>query len=304
MLMPRRSRMQRTRTGKRIALTARDLELFRLLARYRYLRSTYLHAFVGGASETRFKERLGDLFHEGFLDRPAEQWRFADCRFLPVIHELGKGGHDALIRSDGARPDALTWLGDGAHRQFEHAHMICAVLASIELAAKGRSNVRFIGWAEILAKAPESTRSSDRPFLLLSGSEAVIPDAIFGLEYRRDGRKAFRFFALEADRGTMPVNRISSQGTSLLAKLGSYSMLLAGGAHHSRFGIPNLLVLTVTTDRSRCAEIIQRFGAQVGEAPQFLFRATAGTNVLARPSAEFLSEAWERAGLAPLCIDC
>ncbi|MEI9933134.1 MAG: hypothetical protein WDM89_22040 [Rhizomicrobium sp.] len=83
--------MRRTSVDKRIELTARDLEIFRMLARYRYLPSTYIHAFVGGASRTRFKERLGDLFHEGFLDRPERQWETADCRHRPVIHELGAG---------------------------------------------------------------------------------------------------------------------------------------------------------------------------------------------------------------------
>ena len=53
--------MRRTPLGKRLALTARDIEIFRRLAQYRYLPSTYLHVFAGGASETRFKERLGDL---------------------------------------------------------------------------------------------------------------------------------------------------------------------------------------------------------------------------------------------------
>ncbi|MEJ0042771.1 MAG: hypothetical protein WDM81_11445 [Rhizomicrobium sp.] len=88
--------MKRTRKGKRIELTERDIAIFRLLSQYRYLRSTYIHAFVGGASETRFKERLGDLFHEGYLDRPSQQWEFADARHMPAVHELGERGRRAL----------------------------------------------------------------------------------------------------------------------------------------------------------------------------------------------------------------
>jgi len=299
----RRSRMQRTRSGKHLALTARDLEIFRVLRRYRFLRSTYLHEFAGGDSEKRFKERLGDLFHEGFLDRPAEQWRFADCRFLPVVHELGRGGRDALVRTDGDLRDAITWLGDGAHRQFEHAHMICAVLASIELAATARSDICFIPWPEILAKAPEGTRQSDRPFQLSSGSDVVVPDAVFGLEYRSDGRRVFRFFALEVDRGTMPVSRVSSQGTAVLAKLEAYSKVHAGGGHRIRLGIPNLLVLMVTTNRNRCAELVRKFGERAGEAPQFLFQATADSEILFRPDVRLLSAPWDRPRLMQLRID-
>ena len=60
----RRSRMLRQKTGKQIQLTSRDLEILRLLSRYRYLRSTHLHALTCGKSHNRFVERLGDLYHE------------------------------------------------------------------------------------------------------------------------------------------------------------------------------------------------------------------------------------------------
>jgi len=288
--------MHRTRTGKPLALTARDLEIFKTLCRYRFLRSTYLHAFVGGESEKRFKERLGDLFHEGYLDRPAEQWRCADARFSPVVHELGKGGHDALLRTEGGLPDAITWLGDGVHRQFEHAHMICAVLASIELAARGRSDIRFISWPEILAKAPESTRQAERPFLMPSGRGAVVPDAIFGLEYRAKDRRTYRFFALEADRGTMPVSRRNVAGTSFGGKLDAYSEIVRNRIHKAHLGIPNLLVLAVTTSEQRVAAMLEC--VQEGEAV-FLFKAAGA---LLSSWDGLLTGPWQRAGQPPLRI--
>src|SRR3984885_6638398 len=109
---PRRSRMRRTRTGKRLELTERDIQIFQLLGKYRYLRSTYIHAFVGGASQTRFKERLGDLFHEGYLDRPDRQWGFAGARHMPVVHECGPGAEQALRASGMAPAEANTFLAD------------------------------------------------------------------------------------------------------------------------------------------------------------------------------------------------
>src|SRR6267154_2473565 len=92
----RRSRMQRCRTGKRLELTARDLEIFRLLTGYRYLSAPTIHVFVGGASRKRFVERLGDLYHEGFLDRPQRQWEMADCRHRPAVYELDLGARRIL----------------------------------------------------------------------------------------------------------------------------------------------------------------------------------------------------------------
>jgi hypothetical protein len=71
----------------------------------------------------------------------------------------------------------------------------------------------------------------------------------------------------------MPIVRSAGNGTSVLSKLAVYRDILAREAHRIRWGIPNLLVLTVTTDRSRCAELIRQMGERIDEAPQFLFRA-------------------------------
>lgn len=163
----RRSRMHRKRTGKRIELSDRDIEIFKLLNRYRYLRSNFLYAFVGGASETRFKERLGDLYHEGgYIDRPHQQWQFANCRSMPIIYELGDAGVRVLREHAVARADSPLLGHDRLKvcRQFAHAVMIADILASIELGVRWASDLRFIGWREILGKAPEKTLRMVNPF--------------------------------------------------------------------------------------------------------------------------------------------
>lgn len=297
----RRSRMHRTRTGKSLALTSRDMEIFRILGRYRFLRSTYLHAFVGGDSEKRFKERLGDLFHEGYLDRPKEQWRFADSRFMPVVHELGYGGR-AAIATAGGEPAPITWLQNGPHRQFEHSLMICEVLASIELAIRHRRDLRFIAWSEILAKAPEYTRQSAKPYLLTAGEGiSVAPDALFGIEYQRDGRRSYRFFALEADRGTMPLVRANKNQTSYLGKLAAYREIIERGVPKACLRVPNLLVLTVTTNDARIADMVAQSTSCTCGSAAFLFKAVhPGT--LSAPATKFVLEPWQRAGQPALVI--
>ena len=114
---PRRSRMRRTQTGKRLELSARDIEIFKLLQRYRYLHSTYIHAFVGGASATRFRERLGDLFHEGYLDRPAQQWEFADDRLI----EVGMEGTFLKIHTKSEHPAIVHWGFDYLLNKFSNS---------------------------------------------------------------------------------------------------------------------------------------------------------------------------------------
>jgi hypothetical protein len=292
--------MKRTRTGRRIELSVRDLEIFKLLTRYRYLRSTYIHAFVGEASETRFKERLGNLFHEGYLDRPAQQWEFADARCMPAVHENGRGAMNAL-RACGVGLDAdERQIAGTAHRQFLHALMICEVLASIELSVRADPRLRFIAWPEILARAPEAVRASRTPLRLpVPSGGYLVPDGAFGLEYRDGNAKTFRFFALEADRGTMPISRSKPGQTSYLGKLAAYGEIIREHIHKAHWGVPNLLILTLTTSPARAAEIIAKLGTD--GSPAFLFKAV-DAKTLMRPAPRLLTEPWTRAGLPPLSI--
>jgi hypothetical protein len=291
--------MRRTSVGKLVALTARDERIFRALSQYRYLRSTYLHAFAGGSSATRFKERLGDLFHEGYLDRPQQQWDFADARYRPAIYALG--GRAPRAFPDLASGEARTVLSSAPHRQFRHALSICECLSSIELATLGMAGLRFISWPEILARAPQSTKGAALPFRLSAGAGgSVVPDGAFGLEYADGERRSYRFFALEVDCGTMPVSRTDRRQTSYLAKLETYRDIIAARSHHTQWGVPNLLVLTVTSSERRVQEIAAKAASAVKEMPAFLFKALGD---LKQPSPELLTRPWQRIAMEPLQID-
>ena len=126
----------------------------------------------------------------------------------------------------------------------------------------------------------------------------MVPDAVFGLEYGANGAKKYRFFALEADRGTMPIERSKPGQSSYLGKLEGYSAVLAQQLHKTRWGIPNLLVLTLTTSAARASEIVNRLGTANAA---FLFKAVDG-GTLTSPAPKLLVEPWERAGHASFCI--
>lgn len=311
----RRSRMKRTRTGKRVEIGPRDIEIFTLLSRYKYLRSTTIHAFVGGASEARFKDRLTRLFHEGFLDRPEPQWQFADCLHAPVVHEIGDGASEILreLGLDGSEP--MTQLSRRAHRQFLHGLMICESLASIELGVRRSARLRLINWHEILSKAPEAIKKSEHPFQFpvtiacpVQREQGVVdtsvePDAIFGLEYISTGPSSYRFFALEADRGTMPVWRSNLIQSSYLKKLLAYRELISRRLHNTRLGLPSLLVLTVTSNETRMELIKIELAKLTGASAPFLF-TTFQTGERGDPQSQnLLSCPWLRVGHPPLRID-
>ena len=318
--------MRRQSSGKRIELSPRDIEIFRALQRYRYLRSTFLHAFVGGRQETRFKERLGQLYHDGrYINRPEEQWLFANARCAPIVYELDDRGA-AVLREYDAQDHSVSVLAEqsrpGTNRQFAHALMICETLASIELGARASGNVRFIAWPEILSRTPEGVRNAANPMKLPttithrfarsgktdSASFTLIPDALFGLEYRQpDGRISYRFFALEAERS----NRVAASNlrqSSFLKKVLAYRDIIARQTHRTALGLPILLVLTVTTSKAR----IETMKALVTEvtggrgSALFLFKEVSTVGQLfhvAQPTTDIFAGAWERAGYSDFCID-
>src|SRR2546423_8241971 len=92
-----------TDDGKVIAvyLTDRDVEIFKLLTRYRYLPSDYIHAFVGG-SFNALSRRLNLLSRKPnlYLARPHQQRVNADANHRRLIYQLDDRG-SRLLRERG-----------------------------------------------------------------------------------------------------------------------------------------------------------------------------------------------------------
>lgn len=316
----RRSRMCRQSSGRPVALTARDVEIFRLLRRYRYLRSTFIHAFVGG-DRTKLVERLGQLYHDGgFVDRPQQQWQSANARHQPVVYALSEKGA-TVVNGLGQPVDAVAWpvgRGKSADRQFLHTLLICEILASIELGMRTNKHLRFVTWPEILRHpyCPEQTHGSGPPFAIATSNHGagaastsrqthIIPDAVFGIEYAGGVRNTYRFFALEADRGTMPVVRTTRRQSDYRTKLRGYQDIIARQRYRSQFGLPNLFVLTVTTSEARKMTILKAIADSACDARVFLIKATPQEAVgagLLYPSPDLLTEPWERADETALTI--
>jgi hypothetical protein len=127
---------------------------------------------------------------------------------------------------------------------------------SLQLAARGRSDLRLIHPDEMVATFPDQTSTERNPFALrVSLSDrgtmyeiAVIPDLIFGLLFA-DGSR--RNFVVEIDRGTMPVTRADSRQTSFERKMRGYLTAHAAKEHERHFGWKSFRVLTATTDHYR-----------------------------------------------------
>lgn len=303
-------------------LTPRDIDLLALLSRYRYLRSTHLHALMGGTAKKHFIERLGLLYHEGgYLNRPASQWQTVNARYMPAVYALSEAGEQVLIERGLLAPASpLLHRGRGNSLFFQHELMVSDILASIELGIRARHDLRFIGWQEILEKAPRSTQDADNPFDIPATityrftnrtetySRPIRPDAVFGIEHRSQDKKLRRFFALEADRMSEPVYRATLEQSSYLRKLLQYREVMRAKAYHRHLGLPNLTVLTVTTTERHMVNIMALLKDLTEGAgdPALLFQAMpseASLEVAPPPAPFLLDTAWRRVGHAACRID-
>ena len=138
-------------------ITDRDIEIFRLLARYRYLPLNDIHAFVGGSLKN-VTHRLGLLSRKPnlYLNRPHQQRQNADSNHRSLIYELDDKAINIL------RELGVPHLAKVNHRNFAHELMACRIMASFELGTRENANIRLITWQEILAsdKTPLATKKS------------------------------------------------------------------------------------------------------------------------------------------------
>jgi len=269
----RRSRFARTRVGKRVQLTDRDLDVLRWLHRYRFLTAPQLIGILRPRSEKRFVERLGDLFHEtGLVGRPSLKWQGFDARCRPLIYALSTSGLRLLEYCDRVPPRAVTISRRspaGRSVQWEHSLLVIETLLEIELTTMATPDQRFVPVDEILARAPEVTRKARNPLaapVTLQPSDAlsdlkrpwhthIIPDALYGIEHEIDGDKRYRFWALECEN-TTPERRSSARYSSIVRKRVAYDALIASRAYRDHWGIPNLklnLVCQKEKDRHQTA---------------------------------------------------
>lgn len=279
----RRARTRRHPLGKRLAFTARDLRILQWLYRYRYLDTYSLVALCKPKSEKRFIERLGDLYHEtGWIERPAQQWQHGWAFQKTCIYSLSKSGAEHLARN-AVLPLSACYSSHGVggrtgpQAQFDHAFATCQFLASQEaetlrvapVSWEGCSpnSTRFVPIEEILnkrqAKYGEASPSLAFPVQLPRTRNApngptsfsVVPDGLFGLEYRHtDGKHTYRFMALEMER-TSPLKRRTLAKSSTFKKLLAYQAALHSRSYQSALGIPNLFPVFVGQDQEHCAAI-------------------------------------------------
>jgi DNA-binding Lrp family transcriptional regulator len=98
----RRPRFRRAAAPPPFRLTEDDVEIVRVVARHRLIRSTHIAALVGRSLD-RTNDRLLRLFHAGYIDRPRAQLDYYPTfGSAPMIYALADLGVRLLREWDGA----------------------------------------------------------------------------------------------------------------------------------------------------------------------------------------------------------
>src|SRR6476659_8238219 len=99
-IQTRRPRFRRASEPPPFRLTRDDVEIVRVVARHRLIRSTHIAALVGRSLD-RTNDRLLRLFHAGYIDRPRAQLdRFPTSGTAPMLYALADRGA-RLLRQRG-----------------------------------------------------------------------------------------------------------------------------------------------------------------------------------------------------------
>ena len=312
----RRRRTTPVSTGKRLTPQPADLVWFQKLLEHGPLPSSYLLAFTKDLrrSEKRATERLTDLFNEAetkhggrYLERPPQQFRTIDSRYNQLVYDLTPAARQALGEADMLSEPSAAPSGPWLHR-----FMVSCVTASIEIAALARSDLTFISQHRILARAGAELRCVvliEEPVLGQRVQKDLLPDALFGLQYKTAQGDRFRFFVVECDRATEPAATANFNRKSWLRSLLQYQAYIGGRLYrrHLHLTAP-LLALNVMTDPQRLDRLLS-LTANHSDAdgnPYLLFQSIDAFGPVWRPPnpmTDLLTTPWRRAGSSDFRID-
>jgi hypothetical protein len=259
-------------------ITPRDIEIFKLLNRYRYLRRTFIHALLATPQEQgRLRHRIYALAAAKYLSEPEQQKRSANYRYTPRVYELGPKGKDVLQECG---VPLVEW--NGSANEFWHQLMISDLVASVEINCQWRGLPFKTRW-DVL---------DQKPFHLTSAHGSVRPDELFSINGTH--------FVLEADRGTESNIKRWSE------KIDKYTDVLKNRTYQTEWGIPSLIVLNMFISTAKAENVRTYISDSLGKKSRSLcfrgLKILGSHDIAPKPILSIFDDPWHRAGHEPLTI--
>lgn len=304
-------RLSRPKYPQRLRITARDMDILRAVARFRFLSSEQIVSVVGGSPAT-LAVRLKKLFRNAYLDRPRNQHvqlaQFFDEGNRPLVYGLGRKGARLLAESGEGIDPRLDWTTKNRRATasfLAHTLETADAMIAFDLACRAAASVRLIDHYELLPFMPEATRKLRDPFrcrveVRVKGQAlplpiAVVPDRLFSLAYP-DGTR--HNYALELDRGTMDIRAKRLAGkSSFRRKLIGYHEAWRARKHTERWNFKSFRILTLTSSEKRLATMLAAQREVTDGALPGLFLYTTRDRIAAHG---VLGDAWINGAGAPV----
>ncbi len=242
----------------------RDIEILRHVAEHRFIRSGWLIKLVGGSPQQVLR-RLHLLYHHGYLERPRAQLDyFHEGGSRSLVYGLASRGAGRLRRDLDMPFHRMDWTNrsKSVGRLFlEHALMVSDFMAALELDCRNRPGVQLLYSHDLpIPTGREARREPFRWTIDLPGKRrvGVVPDKVFALELTHSGGRIEKtHYFLEADRGTMPIERRDLRQSCIARKLNAYRATGASTMHRARLGAERFIVLTIASREARAEHIAQ-----------------------------------------------
>src|SRR5690349_13363207 len=136
------SRWARAAKPPLIKITPHDIEIFKLLYRYRYLPLNDIHAHLDLTLE-HVRDRMQQLWDAGYVNRPMQQRENVNANYTFMVYELDTKAATVL------RDQGMPQWQKTPHRNFVHELMVCRIMFSLEQGARA-AEARMIDWREII----------------------------------------------------------------------------------------------------------------------------------------------------------
>jgi hypothetical protein len=264
-IKPRAKLFRRTEDPRGMELTERDVTLLAHVARHRFLTSTQLARLDAGSPQGVLR-CLRSLYDHGYLDRPKAQLAtLHDQGPQPFAYALGQKGARALQEYKHHINSRVDWSEKNRRSGaifLAHTLDIADFMVNIEVACRGNDQITLIRKDEIIAAAPDDTRSAREPLrweaVSVEGGKrerwTTVPDGLFGLTFPDE---TAAYFLLELDRGTIPITRSGGDHRSIRRKLKTYYDGWRAQRHLEQFGVKQMRVLTITNSRERMHNMVE-----------------------------------------------
>lgn len=286
----------KTPEGDKVFIRPRDIELFKLLLRYKYLPTKHIIALMSG-EHTAWQSRLRQLRRAGYLYVEGAQQKHYKALYRDLVYSLDKKGLNELINR---RIDCELPLADSG---FAHQLLIDEVMTSFDLGAQDPISLELLpptvdGIPVTItvnkSRIDTHVQADFQPFVVRR-KEA-------------DRQVAFLCPGIEADIGTEPVFARDFERSSIRKKLTLYLEVIDRKLIEQHFGRKNMYVPFITGTRARMLtmkdnllQTLKREKLPEAYARFFLFKVHPNFHSQEdqrQPSGHMIIEPWERAGLS------